>query len=41
MEKQDTEEKGNVLEFPTQDIAEQLTMLDAVGVNLATYECFL
>lgn len=33
MERQDIEEMGDVLAFPAQDIAEQLTLLDAVGVK--------
>lgn len=33
MDRQDIEEMGDVLAFPAQDIAEQLTLLDAVGVK--------
>ncbi|XP_056607362.1 ral guanine nucleotide dissociation stimulator-like 1 isoform X1 [Triplophysa dalaica] len=40
VETQDTEEMGNVLEFPTQDIAEQLTMLDAeLFVKVVPFHC--
>lgn len=34
MDRQDIEEMGEVLAFPAQDIAEQLTLLDAVGVKI-------
>lgn len=33
MDRRDIEEMGDVLTFPAQDIAEQLTLLDAVGVK--------
>lgn len=33
---QEVQEIGDVLDFPAQDIAEQLTILDAVGVKIYT-----
>lgn len=39
-ERQDTEEMGNVLEFPARDIAEQLTLLDAeLFVKVVPFHC--